>query len=612
MDSRRDDVFESEFERSLYELRQEKLKQIAATGQKAYPNTFAPPADHPLTTMAKVRADYDAWTGEQFEATKVPLAVAGRIMAIRQQGKAGFATLQQEGVRLQIYVRKDAVGDQQFELYKLLDLGDHIGVTGYLFRTRTNELTIHVETITFLAKALLALPEKYHGLSDIELRYRQRYVDLFMNGLLNEAGSEEPGTGSQQEAGSGKQEAGTEAEAGSRKPEPGIHVRDVFVKRAAVLRAIRKFFDGRGYIEVETPMMQPIAGGAMARPFVTHHNTLAMDLFLRIAPELYLKRLVVGGFDRVYEINRNFRNEGISTQHNPEFTMLEFYQAYANYRDLIDLTQELIATVAKEVNGTTICNFGGYEIDLAKWETLTIPEAIVASWEAFAQQRPIFAAARPTLVDFGERELTKAWIDRTLATIEGLQQQTTPFNDQSLGISPGGMEARFFMLGALTLLRKFRDHLASNQSTGRDLYELFEMTAEPFLIQPTIIYDYPTEVSPLSKQKPDEPEWVERFEFYIGGFELGNAFSELNDPEEQFRRFQEQLAQHERGDEEAHQMDVDYVRALAYGMPPTAGEGIGIDRLTMILTGAKSIRDVILFPLLRPQGAGSGKPEAGS
>ncbi|HUB20657.1 MAG TPA: OB-fold nucleic acid binding domain-containing protein, partial [Acidobacteriaceae bacterium] len=274
MDSRRDDVFESEFERSLYELRQEKLKQIAATGQKAYPNTFAPPADHPLTTMAKVRADYDAWTGEQFEATKVPLAVAGRIMAIRQQGKAGFATLQQEGVRLQIYVRKDAVGDQQFELYKLLDLGDHIGVTGYLFRTRTNELTIHVETITFLAKALLALPEKYHGLSDIELRYRQRYVDLFMNGLLNEAGSEEPGTGSQQEAGSGKQEAGTEAEAGSRKPEPGIHVRDVFVKRAAVLRAIRKFFDGRGYIEVETPMMQPIAGGAMARPFVTHHNTL--------------------------------------------------------------------------------------------------------------------------------------------------------------------------------------------------------------------------------------------------------------------------------------------------------------------------------------------------
>ena len=574
MDSRRDDVFESEFERSLYELRQEKLKQIAATGQKAYPNTFAPPADHPLTTMAKVRADYDAWTGEQFEATKVPLAVAGRIMAIRQQGKAGFATLQQEGVRLQIYVRKDAVGDQQFELYKLLDLGDHIGVTGYLFRTRTNELTIHVETITFLAKALLALPEKYHGLSDIELRYRQRYVDLFMNGLLNEAGSEEPGTGSQQEAGSGKQEAGTEAEAGSRKPEPGIHVRDVFVKRAAVLRAIRKFFDGRGYIEVETPMMQPIAGGAMARPFVTHHNTLDMDLFLRIAPELYLKRLVVGGFDRVYEINRNFRNEGLSTQHNPEFTMLEFYQAYANYRDLIDLTQELIQFVAKEVNGTTICHFNGDEIDLAKWETLTMREAIIKWWPK--------AGPTPTIEQFNSPTEVREMIFRLVAS---------DFNIAH----PDWMGAS-----------------SDDKSSGRLIAHMFEAIAEEHLIQPTIIYEFPLAVSPLSKQKPDEPEWVERFEFYIGGFELGNAFSELNDPEEQFRRFQEQLAQHERGDEEAHQMDVDYVRALAYGMPPTAGEGIGIDRLTMILTGAKSIRDVILFPLLRPQGAGSGKPEAGS
>ncbi len=270
-------------------------------------------------------------------------------MAIRQQGKAGFATLQQEGARLQIYVRKDAVGDAAFELYKLLDLGDHVGVTGYLFRTRTNELTVHVETITFLAKALLALPEKFHGLADIELRYRRRYVDLFMNPLLNETPA----------AGAAPAEGATEAQKAEE-----IHVRDVFIKRAQVLRAIRKFFDARGYIEVETPMMQSIAGGAMARPFVTHHNTLDIDLFLRIAPELYLKRLVVGGFDRVYEINRNFRNEGISTQHNPEFTMLEFYQAYANYHDLMTLTQELIQQVAVEVNGTTITHFNGVEIDL--------------------------------------------------------------------------------------------------------------------------------------------------------------------------------------------------------------------------------------------------------
>jgi lysyl-tRNA synthetase class 2 len=543
-------VFESEFERSLHALRLEKLKQIEGLGQQTYPNSFAPPASYPLRTLGAIRAEYDGSTGEQLEASRIPVAVAGRIMAIRQQGKAGFATLQQEGARLQIYVRKDAVGDAAFELYKLLDLGDHIGVTGYLFRTRTNELTIHVETITFLAKALLALPEKYHGLADIELRYRQRYVDLFMNSVLNEG---EPGQ---------------------------IAVRDVFVKRAQVLRAIRRFFDGRGYIEVETPMMQSIAGGAMARPFVTHHNALDIDLFLRIAPELYLKRLVVGGFDRVYEINRNFRNEGISTQHNPEFTMLEFYQAYANYHDLMDLTQELIESVAREVNGSTLTQFGGVEIDLSKWERLTMREAIVKWWH------PELGPA-PTLLEitWSIREILQRTVKRFFPN----------FPNESIWTSSAGIEVQEIVRRLEAIMT-----IEEDAPLGKIIAEVFEVLAEPNLVQPTIIYEFPLAVSPLSKQKPDEPDWVERFEFYIGGFELGNAFSELNDPEEQLRRFKEQLEQHERGDEEAHQMDVDYVRALAYGMPPTAGEGIGIDRLTMILTGAKSIRDVILFPLLKP------------
>jgi lysyl-tRNA synthetase class 2 len=550
-------VFESEFERNLYALRQEKLKQIAALGQQAYPNTFAPEGLE-VTPIPRIRAGFDVATGEQLEAERIQVAVAGRIMAIRQQGKAGFATLQQEGKRLQIYVRKDAVGDQAFELYKLLDLGDHIGVTGYLFRTRTNELTIHVETITFLAKALLALPEKYHGLSDVELRYRQRYVDLFMNGVLNEAPAES--ASEERKAGPPEVAEGHAVDTpASEVRAPEIRVREVFIKRAQVLRAIRKFFDARGYIEVETPMMQPIAGGAAARPFVTHHNTLDMDLFLRIAPELYLKRLVVGGFDRVYEINRNFRNEGISTQHNPEFTMLEFYQAYANYKDLIELTKELVEQVAIQVNGTTVTHFNGVQIDLAKdkWETLTMREAIIKWW-------PEGAGPKPEVSDFANAQKLSQWVSH------------------------------------LRLLGKHLEHNVTDPA-GKTIADIFEAVAEEHLIQPTIIYEFPLAVSPLSKQKPDEPDWVERFEFYIGGFELGNAFSELNDPEEQRRRFEEQVAQHARGDEEAHQMDVDYVRALGYGLPPTAGEGIGIDRLTMILTGARSIRDVILFPLLKPQ-----------
>jgi lysyl-tRNA synthetase class 2 len=505
---------ESEFERGLYELRQQKLTQIEALGHPAYPNQFL--ATH---TLAEIRTGFDSKTAEDLEASRVEVKVAGRLMAIRGQGKAGFAHLQQEGERLQIYVRKDAVGDNNFSLYQLLDLGDHIGVSGYLFRTRTGELSVHVETITFLAKAMLALPEKYHGLSDLELRYRQRYVDLFIN------------------------------------PD----VRAVFVKRAQVLRAIRKFFDGRGYLEVETPMMQTVAGGAAARPFRTHHNALDMDLFLRIAPELYLKRLVVGGMDRVYEINRNFRNEGISTQHNPEFTMLEFYQAYANYHDLMTLTQDLVKQVALDVNGTTVTTFGGQEIDLGTWKRYSMREAILHFW-------PEKAGVPPEMKDFSIPEKVGTLVQQLRGAHISIESK------------PG-------------------------EPTGKTIATIFETVAEAHLVQPTIIYDFPIAVSPLSKQKPDEPDWVERFEFYIGGFEVGNAFSELNDPEEQRKRFEQQLSERARGDDEAHQMDQDYVRALSFGLPPTGGEGIGIDRLTMVLTGAGSIRDVILFPLMRPAGS---------
>jgi lysyl-tRNA synthetase class 2 len=490
--------YESPFEKDLYQLRREKLAQIAALAQKAdptltdaaatYPNSFR--FTHTIPEILPLGLDAngepksaEALEAEHIEAARV-FAVAGRILAIRVQGKAGFATLQQGGQRLQIYVRKDDVGDDLFELYKLLDLGDHIGVRGTLMRTRTGELTLKAQSITFLTKAMLALPDKWSGLEDVETRYRQRYVDLFTN------------------------------------PE----VRETFVKRAAVLRAVRSFFDARGYLEVETPMLHTIAGGATARTFTTHHNAEDMELTLRIAPELHLKRLVVGGLDRVYEINRNFRNEGIDRTHNPEFTMLEFYQAYANYHDLMDLTEELIQFVATEVNGTTKTTFNDVEIDLSKWKKLSMREAI-AKW------------------------------------------------------APG----------------------VALPSDGKKIAELFEEVAEPHLIQPTIIYDFPLAVSPLSKVKPDEPDWVERFEFYIGGFEVGNAFSELNDPDDQRARFLAQLEDRKRGDLEAMaEVDEDYVRALGIGLPPTAGEGIGIDRLTMILTGSKSIRDVILFPLMRP------------
>jgi lysyl-tRNA synthetase class 2 len=606
-------VYESQFEEDLYKLRREKLRQIGELGQKAglsyaaatYPNSYA-------TTHAipELRVAYDPMTAEQFEADlaagkKIEVSIAGRIMAIRVQGKAGFAQLQQAGQRMQIYVRKDDVGEDAFALYKLLDLGDHIGVRGFLFRTRTGELTVHAASIngapplTFLAKAMLALPDKFHGLEDMELRYRQRYVDLFMN------------TGRSAKQDKAVEDVASYANRFPDKPVPDIEyqtrdVREVFVKRAAILRAIRAFFDSRDYIEVETPMLQTIAGGAAARPFKTHHNALDIPLSLRIAPELYLKRLVVGGFDRVYEINRNFRNEGISTQHNPEFTMLEFYQAYSNYEHLMEFTKELIATVAKEVHGGTtlvpLWDEDGKQVDLAQgsWRKYSMREAIIKFW-------PPNIGGQPTMEDLATPDSFEKWFyGRAWDNIEVPDEGT----DEELAAPRrlfAGKLRGFWLAQPGIIIQQSGGRrgpaLIPGESAGKLIASLFEILAESHLIQPTIIYDFPLAVSPLSKIKPDEPDWVERFEFYIGGFEVGNAFSELNDPDDQRARFEAQIEERKRGDEEAMaEVDEDYVRALGYGLPPTAGEGIGIDRLTMVLTGAKSIRDVILFPLLRPQG----------
>jgi len=515
------------FDENVYELRRQKLQQIEALGQTPYRSKYE--FTH---TIPQILADYSDKTAEQLEAARVSVRVAGRIMAIRLMGKAGFSHLQQEGKRLQIYVKKDAIGDKGFELFKLLDLGDFIGVSGYLFRTRTGELTIHVEEITFLSKDLLPLPvgkaiegdasspdgpKKWNELTDVELRYRQRYVDLVVN------------------------------------PE----VREVFLKRSKLVQSLRRTMEEHGFVEVETPMMQPMAGGAVARPFVTHHNTLDMDLYLRIAPELYLKRLVVGGFDRVYEINRNFRNEGLGWRWNPEFTMLEFYQAYTDYQGIMDLTQKLITQAAKDVNGGTKAKWGDQEIDWTNWQRLTMREAIIRYW-------PEAAGAKPEMSDFNSND--------------GVQRLVERFNQAHAHMG-----------------------YDRNEPLGRTIAGLFEAVAEEHLTQPTIIYEFPTAVSPLSKQKPDEPEWTERFEIFVGQMEISNGFSELNDPEDQRRRFEGQLKERERGDDEAHQMDEDYIRALSYGMPPTGGCGVGVDRLCMLLTDSHTIRDVILFPLLRPE-----------
>ena len=551
-------------DQKIYELRKEKLKQIEALGQQAYPYRY-----ETTHTIPHIVEEYSAKTGPELESPRVNVSVAGRLMSIRVQGKAGFAHLQQGGQRLQIYVRLDNVGEKAFQLYKLLDLGDYIGVKGYLFRTRTNELTVHVEEITFLVKDLLPLPEKWHGLQDVETRYRRRYVDLTMNPA----------------------------------------VREVFLKRAKVVQSMRRFLDSNGFIEVETPMMHSIVGGAVAKPFITHHNALDIDLYLRIAPELYLKRLVVGGMDRVYEINRNFRNEGISTQHNPEFTMLEFYMAYADYRDMMDFTERLLRRVAEDVNGTTVCEFNGHQIDWSKFQRLSMREAIVRWW-------PEKATPTPQLDDLANLNDFKTFVEALETHFaqehRGLGAEREHIHSTFLA-RPEGTEMD--MPDIKARIQKITDSMVivdTNRWTlnralkyydGKVYATVFEMLAEPHLIQPTFIYDFPLAISPLSKNKrePEEnAEWVERFEIFVGGLEIGNAFSELNDPEEQRRRFELQLGERARGDEEAHQMDEDYIRALSYGLPPAAGEGVGIDRLTMLLTDSHSIRDVILFPLLRP------------
>jgi lysyl-tRNA synthetase class 2 len=599
--------FESTFEEKFYNDQQANLHRIAEIVRAQTPGMAEIAAKYPNSfcfspegiDVPRIRKQYENTTTEELEADKPEFAIAGRLIAIRVQGKAGFATLQQGGERLQVYVRKDDVGEQTFELYKLLGLGDHIGVSGHLMRTRTNELTLKVQTLTFLAKSVLPLPDKHSGLGDIELRYRRRYLDLF-----TDEGETAAADGGQSAAASGDAGLSTASanDADSGRDDTSVArllrlpAREVFVKRAAVVRAIRKYFDDRGYIEVETPMLHTVAGGAAAKPFGTHHNALDIPLNLRIAPELYLKRLVVGGFDRVYEINRNFRNEGVSTQHNPEFTMLEFYQAYANYHDLMDITEELVKFVAMEVNGTTKTQFpipkgsrAGevVEIDLSKWTKLSMREAIQRDWPSTLEDS---FGPTPTYEELSSIDGMRTIVLRVLAVTESLVPHAQTKADEQTYQKARMLDAIF---------RGMLESIDQDRNWGKPLSAIFELVSEQYLIQPTIIYDFPLAVSPLSKIKADEPEWTERFEFYIGGFEVGNAFSELNDPADQHERFEAQVA--DKDPESMAAVDHDYVRALGYGLPPTGGEGIGIDRLTMVLTGSRSIRDVILFPLMRPK-----------
>jgi lysyl-tRNA synthetase class 2 len=478
--------------------RRKKVDALWEQGINPYPNDFKP-----AHTSDDVYSRYGSI--QDIPSDPENFVVAGRIIARRSFGKAAFIQLQDRKGRIQLYVKRDVVGEKAFENFETFDIGDLIGAEGYPFRTKTGELSLHVREIRLLTKSLLPLPEKFHGLTDVETRYRQRYVDLIVN------------------------------------PE----VREVFLKRARIINLIREYMTSHDFLEVETPMMQPIPGGATARPFITHHNALDMQLYLRIAPELYLKRLVVGGFERVFEINRNFRNEGISVRHNPEFTMMEFYQAYATYEDLMDFTEELLCHVVRELFGSLDFSYQSCEISFERpWKRFTVKEAIL---------------------EYGEID-GKSLDDRDLA---------------------------------YAYSREIGLELPEDIGYGKLLVEIFEEVAEEKLVQPTFITSYPTEVSPLSRRSDKDPDVVDRFELFVAGREMANAFSELNDPVDQKERFLQQVEAKEKGDEEAHYMDEDYIRALEYGMPPAAGEGIGIDRLIMLLTDSPSIRDVILFPQLR-------------
>ena len=546
-------------ESELIRQRAEKIEKLATLDGRSYPNDFRISG-----CIADAIALGDPHDGPALEATPIRQSLAGRVMAINSFGKAAFVRIKDRSGVIQAYVRKDGVSEAAFERLKLLDVGDFVGVEGPLMRTRTNELTLKAEDFRILSKSLRPLPEKWHGLKDQEARQRQRYVDLIVN--------EES--------------------------------REVFRLRTRVIQYIRRFLDGRGYLEVETPMMHPILGGANARPFKTHHNTLDMDLYLRIAPELYLKRLVVGGFDRVYEINRNFRNEGLSTRHNPEFTMIEFYQAYATYTDLMDLTEELLRGLVTELLGKTTLEFRGQTLDFGKpFRRLSICDGL----------REYCGASEPVFHKIGEAAEFAIWqgvprfeVMQVIAKHFGTDTVATMLG-QPLPSTVGGL-ADYVATRPLpcAMFRSAMDGLAEAPEAARhcaleiDML-VFEKHVEQHLVQPTFVTDFPLSMSPLSRKKDSDPTLVDRFELYICNWEMANAFSELNDPVDQAGRFRMQLQAKAAGNDEAMEFDDDFVRALEFGLPPTAGEGIGIDRLVMMVTGQENIRDVILFPLLRPE-----------